>query len=129
MTKLAIKFLKYLFRRNLSADEANELVALVLEKLGALPFKEVITQEGSQLFINGVEVDFEKARLIRESALAALENPALRLVREQTAFAAVTYGMHKAETPVQMLFGRAALWFGQQEIRFLEILAQKDLEP
>ena len=125
MTKLAIKFIKILLRRNLSIDEANELTALVLDKTGALPFKEIITHEGNELYINGVPVDFEKARLIRESALAALENPALRIVREQAAFAAVSYGVHKAETPAQMFFARAALWWAQQEQRFLEILAQQ----
>lgn len=109
----------------MTVDEANELTALILERLGALPYKEIISQDENGLVINGVPVDFEKARLIRESAIAALENPALRLVREQAAFAAVTYGVHKAETPAQMLFGRAAILWGQNEQRFLEILAQK----
>lgn len=125
MHNAIIKLIKWMFRRNLRVEEANELCGFVLEKMGALPIRDVIAVSEEGLLINGESVDIDKARKIHESANAALDNACLRLVREQVAYAAVTYGVHKAETPTQMLFARAALWWGQQEHRLLEALAAR----
>jgi hypothetical protein len=62
-------------------------------------------------------------RLLRESALAALNNQALKLVHDRTTFAAITSGLHQASNDQQIGFGKAAIWYGQKEIEFLKLLA------
>lgn len=73
--------------------------------------------------MNGNALEYEQARLLRESALATLNSTARNIVRKQVEYLAVTHGIHKAETPEQMLFSKAALWYGQEEDKVLRVLA------
>lgn len=115
---------------SLSTTQRNLLTAAVLDKLGALPFRDILTITGSgQLLLQGRSLDIEKVRQLQESAKAALQSQALLLIREQVAFTAVTNGVHKAEDEKQILFARAALWWGQQEHSMLRLLAQEEQEP
>ena len=124
--KLGLKLIQW---SGLTPDRANELTSMTLDKLGALPIRDIIYVENNQLFLNGTPVDHEKARMLRESAISALNNQALNLIREHVDFAAITHGVHRAESPTQMIFGKAALWYGQQERKFLEELAQREPPP
>lgn len=121
---------KLLTRASLTVPQRNLLTAVVLDKLGALPFKDILTVTGSgQILIQGRSLDIEKVRQLQEAAKSALRNQALLLIREQVAYTAVTHGVHKAEDEKQILFARAALWWGQQELHMLKLLAQEEQEP
>ena len=131
ITKLGARIARFLLTKgNLSVEDATLLTGTILDKLGALPFHEVIgVNDQNELVVNGRPLDFEQVKRLRESANVALENQALAFIREQVAFTAVTNGVHKAETPVQMLFARAALWYHQQMLTHLKELAQKQELP
>ena len=124
VAKLATSALR---RADLSIESRNLLTTAVLKELGALPLHDMITtnQEGN-LLVNGRPLDLESARILRESARAALENQAFKFVREQVLFNSVVLGVHKAETDKQMYFARASIWWGQEEDKILRILAQSE---
>lgn len=123
----AVSLLK---RADISPEDRLILTNAILDTLGALPLRDIITNdENGQILLNNEPLNLEKARQLHEYALSALENRALTLIREQAAFTAITIGVHKAERTEQMIFGRAALWWGQQEQKFLEVLAQRNQEP
>lgn len=106
------------------------LTVSILKELGALPLRDmIITNQEGILLVNGRPLDLESARLLRESASATLNSKAFAFVREQVLFNAVKTGVHKAETPLQMLFAKAAIWWGQEEDRILRTLAQADGNP
>lgn len=118
-----------LFRRllssNLSLEESLVLSTLLMDKLGALPFVDVIDyDEDGRILVGGKAMDFEASKILREAAIQALRNKALELVHEHTAFAAVSLGVHKAESPAQMFFARAGLWMLAQQKKTLEDLAK-----
>ena len=130
LNSLGVKLAVFLIRRgNLSDKDANICTTVILDKLQATPFSDIIkvTEEG--ISIRGKLLDVEQARNLRESAKAALSNKALSLVLEQTAFAAMNHVAENAETPVQMIFARAAMWLKKQQTQSLEILAQRTELP
>lgn len=125
-TNLAVFVLK---RASLSVTDRNKLVIHLLDKLGALPFRDIITvDEQGSLLVSGRTVTMEQARVLRDSARGALDSQAFRIIREQVLFQAVTLGTHKAEDEKQMFFARAAIWWGQREDEFLRLLAGSDEE-
>ena len=125
--KIARRLLK---NGTLSLEESVRCSEALLAVMGALPFKDIITHnEFGRITVNGKEIDIDQAKRLRANATAALENQALTLIREQAAYTAVTVGVHKAESPNQMFFARAALWWGQQEHTLLELLAGRELPP
>lgn len=116
--------LKLLRHSALSLAERSRLSTGILNKLGALPTGDIITvNESNEILVNGVLLEYERARALREGARAALNNVALRIVRQQVAYNAIKTGIHKAETESQLYFGRAALYYGQQEEDLLLLLA------
>lgn len=127
-TKLAVKLLR---RSSLSIENRNHLSTVLMDKLGALPFADIITRNENEILVNGVPLDYEKAKALSESAKAALNNNALRVVWESVAFMAVNHGIHKAETERQLLWARAALWWCQQEKSLLAELTgeERQLTP
>lgn len=132
-TKLAIFALK---SARLPVKDRNLLTACILDRLAALPLRDIIhVNEEGNLLVNGRPVDVETARQLRESARGALTSTAFKFIRQQVAFQAINIGVHKAEDELQMFFGRAAIWWGQQEEIQLRLLAQmtpeedRDLTP
>lgn len=114
-------------RADLSIEDRALLTTAVLDKLVALPIRDIITvDEKKSIFVNGKPLDFEQAVQLRESARGALANHAMRLVRQQVLYAAVVAGVHKVESPAQMFFSRAAIWFGKEEEALLRMLAGED---
>lgn len=129
MASWRVKLAKRLLT-DLSPDDAIACTELILNKLGALPLSEIIkTDDNGQLLINGELVELDQARKLQMQATLALENPAMKLILEQMKFAAIVYGVHKAESPTQILFARGALWWSQMVDSYLQTLAQRSLPP
>lgn len=126
MQRLVVFLIKKLLAsQRLSLEASSELTGAVLDKLYALPIKDAIKYDAHEgkLYIRSRPIDHETMQVLSRSARAVLDSQALKLVREQVAFQAVTTGIHKAERPEQLYFGRAAIWWGQQEESLLELLA------
>lgn len=125
--KITTKIIVYLLKiSNIGIEERNILTTAILDKLVALPIYDIIRlNDNGTLLIDNQEIDLEKAKILRESAISALRNQALKAVHDQVLFKAVNLGVHNVEKPEQMFFSRASIWFGQQEILFLKILAQQ----
>lgn len=119
-TRLAVRLLK---KTELSLENRNLLTVFLLDKVGALPFTDIIQRNENQMLVNGVPLDYEKAKALQESAKAVLNNAALKIVWESVAYRAVNNGIYQAETERQIFWARAALWYGQQEKEILRELA------
>lgn len=126
LTKWALKVIK---EADLSIEDRNRLVINILDKLEALPLGAILTVSNGEILINGKEVDIDKLRVLREYAQSALSNQASNLVDEQVMWLAVTEGLAKGLPPESLLFYRAALWFGEQRKRYLQMLAQQQDSP
>ena len=126
-TTLVNIIVKLLQKSNLSLEDRNNLTTAVLDKLEALPLRAIIeNNEEGILLVNGREVDLEKAGMLRTNAKSLLESPLHKLIHQQVAFKAITMGVHKVKTVEEMIFARAALWWGQQEISLLKLLAGQE---
>lgn len=114
-------------KADLSIEQRNKIVIHILISVQALPIYDIIsTNDDGTMLINGVPLDVEKAKQLRESAKAALNNVSLKVINQQTLFTAVALGVHTVESEKQMLFSRAAIWFGQQQEKHLKTLAGMD---
>ncbi len=126
LNKFAIKLIQYLLTKDLTVDQRNELVVHIMDSLDALPIYGIITtNEDGELLLGGSSLDIEKLKQLRLAARTALENPALKVINQEVLYQAVTMGVHKVEHPLQMLFARAAIWYGQQQESQLRILGQR----
>lgn len=111
---------------SLSMNDRTRLTAALLDKLNAFPAADIIKiDEKYGLLVNGVQIDVEKARLLRESAKAAFNSRACRLVWDAVAFKAVAVGVHNGDSPERVMFSKAALWWSQQEMELFSTLAQE----
>lgn len=112
----------------LSKENRIVLTNAILDKLAVVQSCDILTVESSgKLAINGQPLEYEYARMLSESAKMMLSSTARSVVRKQVEYIAVTHGIHKAETPDQMLFAKAAIWYGQEEDRIYRLLAGEDL--
>jgi len=124
MEKLALKLIEWLLKRDLSWETRSKLTSLVLISVDALPVKDIISvDDDGSLLVGGRKMEIEQAIHLRESARAMLGNTAYKVIRDQVAYQAITLGFHKAETERQILFGKAAIWYGQQEEVLLKLLS------
>src|SRR6185369_815837 len=99
-TILAIFSLK---RADLSIKDRNKLLIHIADKLGALPFRDMITEDSNgSLLVNGRPVDIELARILRDSAKGALHSKAFTYIRDQVLYDAIKLGVHRAEDEKQM---------------------------
>lgn len=112
-----------LSQKKITTHDRQLLMKEVLSSIDALPLHAIITINEGKLFIRGTEVDGERAMVLREGADAALHNSALELIHEQVLYQAVSQGVHISQTPEQMNFAKAAIWYSQEEIKLLKILA------
>lgn len=111
-------------RKTLSPVDSIQLTNTVLAKIGSFPTHAIITVEDGKILIRGVPLERERAIVIRDSARQALGNMALREVHEQVLYNAIATSLHSAQNFEQTMFGKAAVWYGQQEIELLKQLAQ-----
>lgn len=123
---MIVKLVIYLLKRTkINAQDRARLTNAILEKIGAIPSFDIIFEnEKGQLIINNRILDREAEARVRESAKAAVKNRALNLIISQVTYKAITNGVHRAETPEQILFGKAAIWQGQQVINTLSAIAR-----
>lgn len=126
--RMAVKLAHFALRRaDLSLADRNSLIVHILDRVGALPLRDmIIANEEGALLVNGRTLSVEGARSLRESARAALRNKARKFVHDQVLFTAVTIGVHNLEKVEQSIFSRAAIWYGQQENEILALIAQED---
>lgn len=109
----------------LSQEDRMLLTNQLLSTVGGLPLHATLTvDEAGRLLIRGVPLEYEQAVILRESANNILRSPSWKLVKEQVLYEAISKGVHEALNNDQVLFGKAAIWFGQQQENMLKILAQ-----
>ena len=127
LKKFAIKLVQFLLERgNLSFEDSSALIGTVLEKTGALPYKDIIEygKDGS-LIVGGKPLTLEQAKYLRDSAIAAINNQAINLTMERITYLSVLEGVHKAETIPQLYWGKVGIWWGQNIKKTLQELAQE----
>ena len=124
---IGVKLAQFLLERgNLSFEDSSVLIGTVLDKTGALPYKDIIEYgaDGS-LIIGGEPLNMEQAKYLRDSAIAAINNQAINLIMERVSYLAVLQGIHKAETIPQLYYGKVGIWWGQNIKKILQDLAQE----
>lgn len=125
----AVWLLGRLLKRNLSIQTRNKIVIHILQGLHSIPLTAIISvNEEGEMIISGSSVDIEKGRQLQAHARAALQNKALNLIGEQVVYEAFIGAANKAIIPDDLLFYRAALWWGQQIEKYLILLAGRQ-EP
>lgn len=126
--KLAVKLTVFLLKRvDLPVEERLILTTLVLKRLAALPIHDIIViNEQGSLLVNGEQIGVDVATALRYSAKVALDNQALKLIRNQVLYTAIVEGVHKHLTPEDSFFSRAAIWWNQKELDFLKALAGEE---
>lgn len=121
---MLVRIVLWLLRRkSLSSAERTLLINQILSATRVFPTHAIITKDGGKIFIRGVPLDVEKAMVLRESALVALSNPALKMVHEQALYDAISLSLHESQNFEQVSFGKAAVWYGQREIELLKTFA------
>lgn len=121
------KIAALLDKKDLSAADRSLLINAVLTKLAAIPLRDILyVNESGKLFVNGLEVSTEKANQLRGSAVMAMRSEAFKLIREQVVYATFVQAAHTAITTEHLMFGKAALWWGQQEDRYFKMLTNED---
>lgn len=127
--KLVVSLVVWLLNKsNLKLEDRTKLSTCVLDKLFALPFRDIIITSEGTLKINGRTPTMEEMRILQEQAKAALNNQTLKLIWDEVAFTAVKIGIHSAITNDQVYFAKSALWWGQQEQSLLSRLAGVEKE-
>lgn len=126
---MIVKFTIWLLNRsNVSKDDRLLLTNAILDKLYAIPTRDIINlNEEGRLLVNNVPLDHEKTIQLRDSARAMLHSNARKMVKAQVAFNAVKMGVHKAKNTDEIFFAKAALWWGQQEDELYSLLAGEDV--
>jgi len=129
MTSKFVQFVVWILSRSrISIHDRIVLTNAILDKLAVVQSGDILTVDSSgELAIDGRPIEFEFARMLSESARMMLQSTARNVVRRQVEYIAVTHGIHKAETPEQMLFAKAAIWYGQEEDKLYRLLAGEDL--
>lgn len=114
--------------KDLTMTERTLLVGFVLDKLEALPLREMIGNSSEGILVNGRLLDVDGLRVLRDAAKTALDNKALNFIAEQVVWIAIQRGIHNADTPDKLYFYRAAIWFSEQMKAHLQILAQQGVD-
>lgn len=115
----------------LTDEERNLCTGVLLDRLGAIPLRDILYQdtETGTVMVKGEEIDFRMAQDLRNGANAALDNKTFTLIREQVAYEAAVQALAKASSLSDLIFFRAALWWGEQVQKKLEFLAARKELP
>lgn len=123
------EIVSFLRKKELSVEERNLITGVLLDSLGAVPLRDILYADDT-LVVDGTPIDdLQAARNLRESADAALTNRALSLIREQVKYESFNAAARTAADAKDLLFYRAALWWGEQVEKKLRFLAQQNPEP
>lgn len=129
MERLAVWLVGVLLRRSKSISTRSAIVIHILDSLQVIPLSAIIdTNANGELTISGRTLDIEMGRVLLGHARNALDNKALNLIRQQVLYEAFVGSATKANSPEDLLFYKAAIWWGQREEYFLKQLAQSE-EP
>lgn len=121
LTRITVWVLKH---SQLKAEDRLALTTAILDELHALPFRGIIeTDQTQRLLLNGRAVDKEQAIKLRIAAGQLRSNYARQYFREHIDFQAVKEGMYRSYDPLSQVFAKAAIWLGQEEEKFFELLA------
>lgn len=105
-------------------EERNSLVTHILDNLGVIPLRDIIqVNDRGEILINNVLLGYEDAQKLKEGAIAALKNQTMRLVWDQIRYECFKGGVSQGEKPSDLYFYRTALWNGEQERKYLRLLA------
>lgn len=126
---LAVRFTLWLLKgKRLTLSERNSLSTAILADIEALPLRDIITASDEGILVNGKPLNIDKAKVLRESALAALDNQAFNYIGEQVRYVASERVLNKVTVPEDLYFYRAAIWFVEQMRAHLQILSQHSPE-
>lgn len=128
LKSFAVWLATHLLKGDLDVSDRTKLMGHVLKTINVLPLHAAIEQTADGIRINGEPLDIERARVLRDAALRALENQAFKLSYEQARFLAVKEGLATSLPPEGLLFYRAAIWNAEVIKDHLNLLAQKDQE-
>lgn len=122
-----IKIVKLILKKDFSKRNKIILTNLIIENLGALPLHDIIkVNEEGTLLINNRSLEYDQVLKLRDSSRALQNNHARKVIREQVKFAAIATGVHRAKDLDEMLFAKAALWWGEKEDELVSILSGGD---
>ncbi len=111
-------------KSDLSIEDRSLLISAILDKLAAIPLTDIIVfNEEGNLFVNGRKVTNEEQINLRESASAVLNSKAFQLIQQQVVYASFVQAAHTAPTTEHLMFAKAAIWWGQQEDKYLKLLS------
>lgn len=107
---------KKLLESDLSLHDRNLLTSALINKLEALPARDIITaNEQGVILVNDRPLTQEQSKVLKESALALYENSYRKVIRDCVSWKAITHGIHKSSSIEGLIFSKAAVWWGQQE--------------
>lgn len=122
MGSLIVWLVGWLLKKKLTPEQHNEIVVHILDSLHAMPLTDIIIASEAGLFVQGKEVGIEQGSILRNAAMQMTRNKAWSLIREQVVYESFVGSSVKAVKPEDLLFYRAALWWGQQEEKYLRLL-------
>lgn len=121
------KVIVALNKTDLSMIDKSLLISAILTKLAAIPLRDIIyADDKGNLFVSDVKIEAGEAQTLRESAVRVLDSKAFKLIREQVVYKAFAEAAHRAPHPEDLVFFKAALWWGQQEDALLKLLSYEN---
>lgn len=127
---LLIKIIIWLLNNSkISIENRILLTNQIINKLETFPLKEIITfRADGTILVNERSLTLEASRKFREDATFLYNSTLRKIVSEAVSFKAISMAVHNGDTPEKMFFGRAAMWFLQQEEEFYKLLAKDEEE-
>lgn len=105
---------------NLSLEDKNALLNVLMEKIGVLPTEDIIKIEHNKVLIKGKELDIEQTIKFKEDCIVFKDSVIRKVLNEQLKYLAVNFGVRKAVNNDMLLFAKAALWLIDEEDKILE---------
>lgn len=130
LSGIIVKIVVFLLRStSLNFVRRTELLNATLEKLAALPIRDIIQfNEDGSIFVNGKQLSKDQVISLRESARASLNSFAERTIEDQVLFKALSFGTNTATSLEQLFFSKAAVWWGQERHKILKTLTSVGTE-
>lgn len=111
--------------KRITGDNRVEILNAILKNFNAVQVRNVISYDSQgMLLLRGKKVSLEEAEYLITSALALKDNPARKVIRDEIAFEAIKIGVHNGMNPEMIQFSKAALWWGEQEEKIINLLTQ-----
>lgn len=102
-----------------------ELTTSILEKLNALPIRDIMTFDADgTILARGQKLATGEAMALKQGADALKSNFARKIINEQRIYEAIKIGVYNGINTEQILFAKAALWVIQEEDKLLSKLIE-----